>query len=92
MGIRSSRYPGLRRLRERGATSRLPPEHARKIRALCDLLHTASAPRDLAGIARLHPLQGNRAGFWDLHVSANWHLVFRFEDGNVHDLDLVDYH
>jgi len=25
-------------------------------------------------------------------VRANWRIVFRFEDGNARDVDLVDYH
>ncbi len=40
---------------------------------------------------RLHPLIGNRKGFWAITVRANWRIVFRFEDGAA-DVDLVDYH
>jgi len=25
-------------------------------------------------------------------VSANWRIIFRFDDANVMDVDLVDYH
>ena len=25
-------------------------------------------------------------------VAANWRIVFRFEDGDAHDVDLIDYH
>ena len=90
--IRSVRHRGLQRLRERNDASRLPSTYVSKIRVLCDLLHAAEGPRDLDGVARLDPLRGDRAGSWALHVSANWRLVFRFEDGHVYDLDLVDYH
>jgi proteic killer suppression protein len=41
---------------------------------------------------RLHELKGQFKGRWSLTVSGNWHLVFRFEDGDAFDLDLVDYH
>ena len=40
----------------------------------------------------LHPLKGGLAGYWAVRVSANWRIVFRFEDGNVTDVDLIDYH
>ena len=40
----------------------------------------------------LHPLKGDRKGFWAVTVSANWRIVFRFADGNAFDVDLVDYH
>jgi proteic killer suppression protein len=25
-------------------------------------------------------------------VSGNWRIIFRFENGNAFDIDLVDYH
>lgn len=40
----------------------------------------------------LHPLKGDRAGRWAVKVSANWRVVFRFDGGDVRDVDLVDYH
>ncbi len=41
---------------------------------------------------RLHPLKGNRRGFWSLTVTGNWRIIFRFEDGEACDVNLVDYH
>ena len=41
---------------------------------------------------RLHPLKGDLVGFWSVAVSGNWRVVFRFEDGNASDVDLIDYH
>ena len=41
---------------------------------------------------RLHPLQGDRAGQWSVRVSGNWRVVFRFEEGEAVEVDLVDYH
>jgi proteic killer suppression protein len=37
-------------------------------------------------------LKGNLKGFHAVTVRANWRIVFRFEDGNCYDVDLVDYH
>jgi len=31
-------------------------------------------------------------GFWSVTITGNWRLIFRFEDGNAFDVDLVDYH
>ena len=45
---------------------------------------------DLPGF-RLHPLKGDLAGFWAVTVRANWRIVFRFDGGGAHDVDLVDY-
>ncbi len=41
---------------------------------------------------RLHPLKGDMAGMWSISVSGNLRVVFRFEDCEVVDVDLVDYH
>jgi toxin HigB-1 len=41
---------------------------------------------------RLHPLKGSLAGCWSVTISANWRIVFRFEDGDATDVDLIDYH
>ena len=41
---------------------------------------------------KLHSLTGDLAGFWSLTVTGNQRLIFRFEDGDAYDLDLVDYH
>jgi len=32
------------------------------------------------------------AGFWSVAVSGNWRIVYRFDGGDVFDVDLVDYH
>lgn len=41
---------------------------------------------------RLHPLKGELKGLWAVTVRANWRIVFRFEEGNAYDVDLLDYH
>lgn len=60
--------------------------------ALADL-DEASTPSDLdlPGY-RLHPLKGALKGFWSISISANWRIVFRFEEGDAYDVDLVDSH
>lgn len=86
-------HRGLRRLYERGDARRLPPELASRIRRMLTALDEATIPRhvDLPGW-RLHPLKGDRSGQWSLRVSANWRLIFRFDEGEVVDVDLIDYH
>ena len=41
---------------------------------------------------RLHPLRGNLAGFWAVDVTANRRMIFRFEEQDVTDVNLLDYH
>ena len=39
-----------------------------------------------------HPLKGDQAGKWSVRVSGNWRVVFRFENREVVDVNLIDYH
>jgi proteic killer suppression protein len=91
--IRSFRHKGLESLYERGDRRRLPPALADKLERILARLDVATAADDmnLPGY-RLHRLRGNLAGFWAVMASANWRVVFRLEDGNALDVDLVDYH
>jgi proteic killer suppression protein len=87
------RHRGLRRLYEDDDRSGINAEHADKIARILAQLKRSSKPADMdiPGF-RLHPLKGDLAGFWAVTIRANWRIVFRFEDGNVSDVDLIDYH
>jgi proteic killer suppression protein len=91
--IQSFRHRGLRRLYERGDPSRISADQLDRITlALADLdAATKPSELDLPGY-RLHPLRGDRKGSWSISISGNWRITFRFEDGDVYDVDLVDYH
>lgn len=91
--IRSFRHRGLKRFYERGDPSRLRADRADRIAIALADLDAARKPSDLdlPGY-RLHPLKGDLKGFWSISISANWRIVFRFEDGDVSHVDLVDYH
>ena len=41
---------------------------------------------------RLHLLKGDYAGYYSARVSGNWRIVFRFENADTTDIDLIDYH
>ena len=40
----------------------------------------------------LYRLKGDLAGFWSVRITGNWRIVFRFENGEAIDVNLVDYH
>ena len=40
----------------------------------------------------LHKLSGDRAEQWAVTINGPWRLVFSFENGNAHDVEIVDYH
>jgi proteic killer suppression protein len=91
--IRRLRHRGSKRLYERDDSRGLDARHLEKILRILARLDQASEPdhMDLPGF-RLHPLKGERAGFWSVTVQSNWRIVFRFEDGDVTDVDFLDYH
>ena len=91
--ILNFRHRGLAILYERGDRSRLPPEHVAKIERILARLDVAEQPSamNIPGY-RLHPLRGELRGLWSVRVSGNWRIAFRFDGGNVRDVDFVDYH
>ena len=91
--IRSFRHRGLRRFYERGDRSRIRPAWVPRIRVILTLLNEAKSPTDMKQPTfRLHQLKGEYANYWSVWVSRNWRIIFRFEDGDVYDVHLIDYH
>ena len=87
------RHKGLRELFEHDSGRRLPPHFVPRLRYILTMLDEARRPKDMdrPGL-RLHPLKGDRRGQWSVWVSGNWRIVFRFDEGEVVGVDLVDYH
>jgi toxin HigB-1 len=91
--IRSFSHKRLREFFERGNSKLLQSTHIEKIENILAALNRARKPDDmnLPGF-RLHLLKGNRKGVWAVTVRANWGVIFRFDQGDVCDVDLIDYH
>ena len=41
---------------------------------------------------RLEALSGDRAGQHSIRINAQWRVCFRWEAGDAHDVEIVDYH
>ena len=91
--VRGFKHRGLKRLYERGDRSGIGADMVDTVERILTVLDTASVPKalDLPGY-RLHQLKGDLRGFWSVTVRANWRIIFRFEDGDVWDVELTDYH
>ena len=87
------RHRGLRQLYSEGDRQGLNAKHVEKIDRVLAHLDVTTAPDNLnlPGF-HLHPLQGDLAGYWSITVRANWRIIFRFEEDNVTDVNLLDYH
>ena len=73
---------------------RLPPDiQAVALRKLM-MLHRSHTLQDLRvpPANRLEQLVGKRAGTWSIRVNRQWRICFRWNDGDAHDVEIVDYH
>ena len=91
--IKTLRHRGLRRLYEKADPSQVRPDLVQRIEDILAHLDQAAKLSDLnlPGY-RLHQLKGDRAGTWSISVSGNWRVTFRFQQGDVYDVSLEDYH
>jgi len=91
--IVSFKHKGLEKFYTKGSLTGIQAKHKKRLRMQLTALNTAQVIEDMniPGY-RLHPLKGERKGFWAISVSGNWRLTFRFENGNVHILNYEDYH
>jgi len=91
--IRGFRHKGLKRLFENGERKAISPDQVDKVENILFVLSRARRPEDLnlPGF-RLHRLKGGQKDFWSVTVRANWRIVFRFEEGDAREVDLIDYH
>jgi proteic killer suppression protein len=91
--IESFRHKGLRRMWDDDDLSGLSSALVSRIGDVLVALDTAETIDFLRRPGfRLHELKGDRRGTWSITLSANWRITFRYEDGNVYDVDLIDYH
>ena len=78
----------------RATPRKVPGNLVPRLRRVPTVLDEAQLPNDVATRSgyRLHPLKGDLAGLWSISVSGKWRVVFRFEDNEAVDVDLLDYH
>ncbi len=91
--IVSIKHKGLASLHYDDKTKGVKQEFVKRLRQILSLLDTAFVAEDmnLPGL-HFHKLKGDRAGFYAISVSGNWRVIFRFENGQAIDVDLIDYH
>ena len=94
MPIRSIRHKALSRLFSQDGRRGLAPEQVPKLRRVLSALDAALDVEEMRAYPgwRLHALKGDLEGFWSIVITGNWRLIFRFEEGDALDVDLIDYH
>ena len=91
--IGSIRHKGLKRFYEDGDARGIGANLRKRVSEILSVLDAAENVEE-AGIPgfRLHPLTGDRQGYWSIKVTGNWRITFRFHDGYAEDVNLEDYH
>ena len=91
--IKSFTHKGLERFFATGATTGIQAIHAKRLRLILAMLDQAQLLDDMAAPGlRLHPLAGSLRGQWAVTVQANWRVTFRFDGGDAHVVNYLDYH
>ena len=82
------------RLFATGKSRRLPPDILRRAVMRLTQLDAATAVDDLRlpPSNRLEALGGDRAGQWSIRINDQWRVCFVWDDGQVFDVEIVDYH
>lgn len=81
-----------------GANSRhirkIPVELHEKIARIFDQLNTVTRIDSLRvpPSNRLEKLSGNLKGYWSLRINKQWRIIFKWQDADALDVDVVDYH
>ncbi len=93
MTIRTFKNKRLKRFFENGNKSGIQSALANKIGLILDRLDSISEPKDMNYPGSdFHSLKGQLKGYYSVHVNGNGVIIFRFENGEALDVDLVDYH
>jgi len=93
VAIKTFKHKGLKGFFVSGSKAGIQTTHAKKIGGILDRLDAATEAKDMNfPRSDFHPLKGDLRGFYSVHVNGNWTIIFRFENGEAKDIDLIDYH
>ena len=75
-------------------TRTFPHDLRRVARRKLLYLHDAAELKDLRAPPgnRLEVLKGSRKGFHSIRINDQWRVVFRWQNGQASDVEIVDYH
>lgn len=91
--IQNFKDKGLKLLFEKGDSTKIKSDLVRKIENILTRLNAIKEIRDMnAPGLNLHQLKGNKKGIWSVTVKKNWRITFRFENGDVYNVNFEDYH
>lgn len=76
------------------ASRRLPTDIQNIMRRKLRQIHNAESLNDLRipPANRLEALVDEYKGFYSIRINNQWRIMFRFEDGDASDVEIIDYH
>jgi proteic killer suppression protein len=92
--IKSFRDKETERIYTRFRSRHLPPEIQRVALRKLRMLNNAQSLNDLRvpPANRLERLSGNREGQHSIRINDRWRICFEWRDGDVLNVEIVDYH
>jgi len=92
--IENFRQPWLEEFWNTGRHKKIPPDLGARLLRKLDMLNSAKELKDLTAppANHRHPLHGVREGQWAISVNGPWRLVFNYKEGQIFDVELVQYH
>ena len=90
--IRRFQHRGLKILYDKDDRRGVSAEHVEKTARVLARLDVVTLPEQLRlpGF-RLHRFEDDLAGYWSVAIRGDWRVIFRFDQGNITDVDLVEY-
>jgi len=91
--IKTFIHKGLEDFFYDGTKKGIQAAHAQKLVDILDRLDASHVVEDMRYPGSyLHQLKEPLKGFWAVKVSGNWRIIFTFKEGNVYQVNYLDYH
>lgn len=73
---------------------RLPKDVVSQALYKLDVINAAVLLSDLRSPPgnKLEALKGELSGFYSIRINRQWRIIFRWQDSNAFDVQIVDYH
>lgn len=72
----------------------LPRLHHQRAMDLLELMESSVNVSDfkIPPSNRLHKLDGDLKNYWSITIRDGWRIIFKFDNGNYLDVQILDYH
>lgn len=73
---------------------KIPSEITKTALKKLDILNAAEQLDELSVPPgnRLEALKGDLKGFYSIRINSQWRIIFRWDNGNVSQVEIIDYH